>query len=50
MGFGEGDGEEGRIVGTFTLAAASPGGLRSVERFAAVDEAGEGKGVSFDAL
>lgn len=30
------------MVGTFTLAAASPGGLRSVARFAAVGEAGEG--------
>ena len=33
--------KEGRLVGTFTAAAAWPGGLRSVERFAAVGEAGE---------
>ena len=53
MGFGderEGRWEEGRMVGTFTAAAAWPGGLRSVERFAAVGEAGEGEGVSFNAL
>lgn len=30
------------MVGTFTAAAAWPGGLRSVERFAAVGEAGRG--------
>lgn len=30
-----------RRVGTFTAAAAWPGGLRSVERFAAVGEAGK---------
>lgn len=41
MGFGDGDGEEERMVGTFTAAAAWPEGLRSVERFAAVREAGE---------
>ena len=41
MGCREGDREEERMVGTFTAAAASPGGLRSVERFAAVEEAGE---------
>ena len=34
---GKGSGEDG----TFTFAAASPGGLRSVERFAAVEEARE---------
>ena len=37
-------GEEGKgrgENGTFTAAAAWPGGLRSVERFAAVGEAGE---------
>ena len=39
-GFGRGKG--GDSGGTFTAAAAWPGGLRSVERFAAVGEAGKG--------
>ena len=42
--FGDGEGGEkgGGGLGTFTAAAAWPEGLRSVERFAAVGEAGEG--------
>ena len=39
---GEGRGKGGENGGTFTAAAAWPGGLRSVERFAAVGEAGKG--------
>ncbi len=41
FGDGEGRGKGGDKGGTFTAAAAWPGGLRSVERFAAVGEAGE---------
>ena len=44
FGDGEGGGKGGdEGGGTFTAAAAWPGGLRSVERFAAVGEAGKGK-------
>ena len=43
---GEGRGNGGDNGGTFTAAAAWPGGLRSVERFAAVGDAGGGRGLA----
>lgn len=39
-------GGEGRMADTFTAAAAWPGGLRSVERFAAAEGAERGESVS----
>ena len=43
-------GRKGGEDDTFTLVAASPGGLRSVERFAAVGEAGGRERISCGTL